>query len=398
MLDLPEFLANGKNEPQSINDQVTEVKESLNEKIDAALRQDNDLVASITRVQGAIILSQMRTEHSDNRLLRKQVDRWIYSHLPKVEAGHVKRALDTPDDEDADQSENASTEDVASDGDEEFLIDDVTPSRDLDSLTGDDLRARLYTRVVSRIMAAYEADANIPVYEQDNENAGSYLFHGIPGTGKTHAAEAVAFALQALGYDTGFYPTTGSQIKSSDYGESEKRLERLLRQADNDNNQVSVVFFDEFEDIATRSEHHATAAIANTLQSLTSGADAVESVVVIGATNYSQRISDAIHSRFTRVEFQEPTRRAKFQMLEHYLGEARSFEPEALKTLDPELFDGLTGRDMKLTARAAVDRSLLPDGSQRPTCLEDMKSVRNSLSETPSVSLSDVERALVARQ
>jgi|APHM01.1.fsa_nt_gi ATPases of the AAA+ class len=384
--------------PQSIEDHVDTGIENLNIKIQEAEQHGEDVLASVHRVLGAITLLKLRNNHRNNRSVGTTVDRWVRSELPKAESDHVKRALNGSVDGSAtDQPGETADQDLDADDDNEVVAQEVPPTRHLEDLIGEDLLARLYTRVVSQIMAAYEIEADIPVYEQENDNPGSYLFTGEPGTGKTHAAEGVAFVLRDLGYDVGFYPVLGSQIKQSEYGESEDRLRRLLRRADDDGHELSVVFFDEFEDIATRNEHHATAAIANTLQSLTSGADVVDSVVVIGATNHSEQISDAIHNRFTDVEFQEPSREAKVEMLEHYLGEACDFDSKRLVSLDNDLFDGLTGRDIKLAARDAADHSLLPTESSRPTSVSEMETVREQLQQTPNVSIDDVRLALANR-
>jgi len=396
-MELPDlFQSRDDNKPKSTEDHVDIAIENLNEQIHAATDEGEDVLASVLRAQGAIMLSRFRAQRQPSRLAERKIERWIQRQLPKAENGHFKRALEIHTDGQVKQT-STDQQGIDADGSEDTVADDVHPTRDLDSLVGEDLRSRLYTRVVARIMAAYEVDADIPVYKQDNDNPGAFLFRGVPGTGKTHAAEGVVWVLSALGYDTGFYPATGSQIKSSDYGESEQRLEQLLRRADTDDHEVSVVFFDEFEDIANRSEHQATAAIANTLQSLTSGADVVDSVVVIGATNHPERVSDAIHSRFTSVEFREPTRDAKLEMLAHYLGDARQFSNERLDTIDDRLLDGLTGRDMKLAARNATDNSLLDGDAARPTNIEDMETVRQQLQNTPEVSINDLTRALQNR-
>lgn len=396
-MQLPRILQGEDDEPKSIEEHVEIGIQNLDDQILAAEEEGEDVLASVTRAQGAILLTKLKQDHRKNRSVSTKIDRWIQRELPKANGEHLKQALTAASSDDGVAASNQQGV-AADESDDGPIVEESRPTKDIDSLIGEDLRSRLYTRVVSRVMAAYEVEADIPVYKQENDNPGSFLFKGVPGTGKTHGAEGVAWVLQTLGYETGFYPTTGGQIKSSDYGASEQRLEQLLRHADEDGNEISVVFIDEIEDVTSRDGHEATAAIANTLQSLTSGVDVVDSVVVIGATNHPSRVSDAIHNRFTSVEFPEPTREAKEEMLLHHLGSAQEFPTEQLTSLDDELFNGLTGRDMKLAAKEATDNSLLTGDSSGPTSLEEMESVRQELQSTPEVSIFDIKRALNNRQ
>lgn len=79
------------------------------------------------------------------------------------------------------------------------------------------------------------------VYEKYNKKVGGgILLYGLPGTGKTMFAQAVANELDAV-----FYEVKCSDIVSKWYGESEQRIKKLFRDARR--NKRAVIFFDEFE-------------------------------------------------------------------------------------------------------------------------------------------------------
>lgn len=397
-MTLKSFISGDTKNQSEVEKSVQQRMTELNGEIQEAQENGNNTLADIKRIQGAIKLAEIRKDY-DSKVIDRIISRWMQQHLPQADGDRLNDALQNtrPGRAESESSGSESThQGVEADSDtEDLIVETREPKKTIDELVGKQLRNQLYTEVVIRIMTSFEVDANIPVYTEENDNPGSFLFYGKPGTGKTHAAEAITWALSELGYSVGFYPATGSHIKSSEYSESEQRLTQLLRSADEDGNDVSVVLIDEFEDVADRSGHQATAAIANALQSVTSGANVVESVVVIGATNHRERVSEAIKNRFTKVKFAEPNRQAKIRMLTRNLGEAQSFSAEELRNLGS--LKGLTGRDMKKAAKAAADDSLLQSNSQ-PTCIDDMHDVKHELQKTPSVTISSLREAIENRR
>lgn len=388
-------LIDGNKNRNEVEQQVTDRTNNLRTEIRRAENEGKKTLADIKRLQGAIKLAQAKHEY-DSRVIDREVSKFIKNQLPRADPNRLNDAIRGQSDQTPSNGQESDPTVGADTDSEESIVEHTTPTKTIDSLIGAPLKSRLYGEVVVRILSSMEGDAEIPVYEDDNDNPGSFLFYGEPGTGKTHGAEGVAWALSELGHDVGFYPATGSQIKSSDFGESEQRLERLLRDADGDDNDISVVFIDEFEDVADRSGHRATAAIANTLQSLTSGTNVVESVVVIGATNHDDRVSSAIKNRFTRVKFPEPTREAKIRMLKRYLGDAQAFSAEEIRTL--KNLDGLTGRDMKIAAKSAADEALLQNVTGQPTSIDDIQEARDQLQKSPKVSINEVKSAIKQRR
>lgn len=74
---------------------------------------------------------------------------------------------------------------------------------------------------------------------------GGILLYGLPGTGKTMFAEAVANEINAK-----FFSIKCSDIKSKWYGESEQRVKKIFEQARSAGR--AVIFFDEFEAIGRK--------------------------------------------------------------------------------------------------------------------------------------------------
>lgn len=180
-----------------------------------------------------------------------------------------------------------------------------TPSKTINELEGDTPeKLRLFVDSINMVM-----EHNIPVFN-DNENIANLLFVGGPGSGKTHGAEGIATALSEQGHKVNYIPLTPGMIKDELYGKSQKMLESILRAADRLDG-ISIVCIDEIEEIATRNQHEATAAITNAFLQLTSGPNAVNNVVIIGTTNRPDMVDSAIHDRFFPVWFNEQSGEVK---------------------------------------------------------------------------------------
>jgi transitional endoplasmic reticulum ATPase len=122
--------------------------------------------------------------------------------------------------------------------------------------------------------------------------AKGFLLYGPPGTGKTLMAKAVAREAEA-----NFVSTKSSDLLSKWYGESEKQISRLFNRA----RQVAptVIFIDEIDSLAPRrggslGEPAVTERVVNTLLAEMDGLEALESVVVIGATNRPTLLDPAL--------------------------------------------------------------------------------------------------------
>jgi transitional endoplasmic reticulum ATPase len=122
--------------------------------------------------------------------------------------------------------------------------------------------------------------------------AKGFLLYGPPGTGKTLLAKAVAREAEA-----NFIATKSSDLLSKWYGESEQQIARLFARA----RQVAptVIFFDELDSLVPArggglGEPQVTERVVNTILAEMDGLEALQSVVVIGATNRPNLIDPAL--------------------------------------------------------------------------------------------------------
>lgn len=116
------------------------------------------------------------------------------------------------------------------------------------------------------------------------------LLYGPPGTGKTLLAKAVANESGAH-----FITINGPEIMSKWYGESEKRLREVFKDAKE--NAPSIIFIDEIDAVAPKREEvtgEVEKRVVAQLLSLMDGMEAMGDVVVIGATNRAEALDPAL--------------------------------------------------------------------------------------------------------
>ena len=122
--------------------------------------------------------------------------------------------------------------------------------------------------------------------------AKGFLLYGPPGTGKTLLAKATAREAEA-----NFIATKSSDLLSKWYGESEQQIARLFARA----RQVAptVIFIDELDSLVPArggglGEPQVTERVVNTILAEMDGLEALQSVIVIGATNRPNLIDPAL--------------------------------------------------------------------------------------------------------
>lgn len=134
-----------------------------------------------------------------------------------------------------------------------------------------------------------------------------FVFHGPPGTGKTLFAKAIANEMNAT-----IQMISGPEIMDKYVGESENKLRRIFATARR--NAPAVVFFDEFDSIASQRSTYAdggaranNAVVAQFLTEL-DGFRQDQAVLVIGTTNRVDIIDEALlrPSRLRPVEIGMP--------------------------------------------------------------------------------------------
>ena len=130
------------------------------------------------------------------------------------------------------------------------------------------------------------------IFDKYNINVGGWiLLFGLPGTGKTMFAQAVANEIKGA-----FFSIKTSDIKSKWFGESEQQIKKLFDDARE--KEISVIFFDEFEAIGRSRDdsYDATAtSIVPELLSQMQGFNKNENILLfIAATNRPWDVDPAL--------------------------------------------------------------------------------------------------------
>ncbi|RJX27639.1 MAG: ATP-binding protein, partial [Acholeplasma sp.] len=90
------------------------------------------------------------------------------------------------------------------------------------------------------------------IYSKFKKNkGGGILLYGVPGTGKTMIAQAIANEIDAK-----FYSIKCSDIASKWFGDSEQNVKNLFVEARK--HPCSIIFFDEFEALGTKRDSYST--------------------------------------------------------------------------------------------------------------------------------------------
>lgn len=140
------------------------------------------------------------------------------------------------------------------------------------------------------------------------------LLYGPPGTGKTMIAKAVASET-----DANFINISGPEIMSKYYGESEKQLRDIFKEAED--NAPSIIFIDEIDSIAPKREEvtgEVERRVVAQLLSLMDGLQTRGQVIVVAATNRPNAVDPALRrgGRFDReIEIGVPDKNGRLEIL-----------------------------------------------------------------------------------
>jgi len=242
------------------------------------------------------------------------------------------------------------------------------------------------------------------------------LLYGVPGTGKTLLAKAVASETNSH-----FILINGPEVISKFYGESEANLRKKFEEAEK--NAPSIIFFDEIDSIATKREEtkgDVEKRVVAQLLSLMDGMNTRGKVIVIAATNMPNVLDPALRrpGRFDReIEIGVPDKQGREEILQIHTRNMPLAKNVNLKDI-ARITHGFVGADLNSLAKEAamiVLRRILPklkvegieEGEPIPKSileklmvtqkdfLEALKSVRPSamrevLVETPDTGWDDV--------
>ena len=187
------------------------------------------------------------------------------------------------------------------------------------------------------------------------------LLYGIPGTGKTLLAKAVASESEA-----NFISIKGPELLSKWVGESEKGVREVFRKAKQ--TAPTVIFFDEIDSIAsTRSENDSdsgvTKRVVNQLLTEMDGLEELEDVAIIAATNRPDIIDPGLMrpGRFDRhIQVDTPSEEARVAIFEVHTKNMPLANDVDLKKLAKST-DGYVGADIEAICREAAMLTLRND-------------------------------------
>ena len=208
------------------------------------------------------------------------------------------------------------------------------------------------------------------------------LLYGAPGTGKTLLAKAVANES-----DANFFYVGGPEVVSKFVGESEERLRKLFKEAQE--SAPSIIFIDEIDAIAPKRSEvtgEMERRMVSQLLTLMDGLKARGEVIVIAATNRVDAIDPALRrpGRFDReIELGVPSREDRKQILAIHARNmplAKDVDTNKLAAMT----HGYTGADLSSLAKEAAMKSIrriLPiinlDEDQIPSDILDKLKVKN---------------------
>ncbi len=178
------------------------------------------------------------------------------------------------------------------------------------------------------------------------------LLHGPPGTGKTLIAKAVASETNAY-----FIPLNGPEIMDKYYGESEKKLREMFKEAQN--NAPSIIFIDEIDSIAPKREEtrgEVERRVVAQLLALMDGLIGRGEVIVIAATNRVDSLDPALRrpGRFDReIEIGVPDTEGRKEILQVHTRGMPLTKDVSLEKIS-KITHGFVGADLEALAREAA--------------------------------------------
>ena len=180
------------------------------------------------------------------------------------------------------------------------------------------------------------------------------LLYGIPGTGKTLLAKAVASESEA-----NFISVKGPELLSKWVGESEKGVREVFRKAKQA--APTVIFFDEIDAIASArsgndTDSGVTKRVVNQLLTEMDGLEELQDVAIIAATNRPDILDAGLMrpGRFDRhIQVKEPDEEARLAIFKVHTKDMPLAKDVDLKKLAKQT-DGYVGADIESVCREAA--------------------------------------------
>lgn len=155
------------------------------------------------------------------------------------------------------------------------------------------------------------------------------LFKGVPGTGKTYAARCIAGSTECW-----FMTCTASALQGQYIGSGAENIRNVFNGAKTlkeKSGKGVIIFLDELDSFGSRDSHGGGAGgeedrTLNQLLAEMSGFEDVEGVMVLGATNYPDRLDDALlrSGRFSRqININLPDDYERAKLVQYYFGKIK---------------------------------------------------------------------------
>jgi SpoVK/Ycf46/Vps4 family AAA+-type ATPase len=221
---------------------------------------------------------------------------------------------------------------------------------------------------------------------------GGILLYGVPGTGKTMIAQAIATEINAV-----FYSIKCSDLVSKYVGDSEQNIKNLFLEARR--HPVSIIFFDEFEALGTKRDSYSTVMkrIVPELLSQIQGFEKSKNLLlIIAASNRPWDIDSAFvrPGRFeVAIHVPLPDEIARRKIIELKLKDIPMTDQVNLDDM-VKLTEGFNGADVadafcERLKDFAIQRTIT-DGNESPVTQEDVKNTAKVVKS--SVQIQDLKK------
>ncbi len=377
--------------------------------IDEALRRpgrfDREITIGVPDKQGRLEILQIHTrampleEGLELERLAAVTHGFVgadLSALAREAAMHaLRRALPHVDPETGDIPADVLHELYVTQADFDLALSEISPSAlrevlvEKPNVRWDDVGG--LAKVKMQLREAVEAPLKHPdVFEEMGIRApkGVLLF-GPPGTGKTLLAKAVATESEA-----NFISVRGPEIFNKYVGESEKAVREIFKKARQ--TAPCVLFFDEIDAIMTargqRDDTGVSQRIVNQFLAEMDGMQALQGVLVIGATNRADIVDPAVlrPGRFDSVVFVPPPDvEARHEILAVHTKNMPQSKDVDLQKL-AELTEGYSGADIEGLCREAAMAAVRDDWKAKPVSMSHFKAAMEEI--RPSISEQDLKR------
>lgn len=240
----------------------------------------------------------------------------------------------------SDNSSATATRTVQNDTDDDNpWVSEGIPSTTFDDVIGmEDVKKLIRERVIDQIMFP-------ELYEQFGVKGGTgLLLFGLPGTGKTTIARAIAHEIGAP-----LYTVQLSDVLNKWLGESEKRISQLFDKARS--TPTALIFFDDFDALGmarTDDGNHNNKIIVELINQIQGFHKNDNTIVLLAATNRPWMIDSALlrGGRFEHhIYVPLPNHEARIMLTKKRLGTA-PVDPDIDMDCVSNLFSGYNGADV----------------------------------------------------